>query len=90
MSWNWIIMWIWRKLVRSWGLISAFWGNLDPVAVLARGRVEQVMEAADNAFQIVRVAGHRRFVLSSGCTLAMETPAENLDAMLQVARQSKW
>ena len=39
------------------------------------------MEAADNAFQIVRSHGHRRFVLSSGCTLAMETPAENLDAV---------
>jgi MtaA/CmuA family methyltransferase len=68
----------------------ALWGNLDPVSVLARGRVELVMEAADNALQIVRSQGHQRFVLSSGCTLAMETPAENLEALMQVARQSKW
>jgi uroporphyrinogen-III decarboxylase len=66
----------------------AIWGNLDPVAVLARGTAAQVCAAASRALDVVRAAGRRRFVLSSGCTLAMETPAENLDTMLQVARQS--
>ena len=68
----------------------ALWGNLDPVSVLARGRSEQVVEAAEDALQIVRAHGRRRFVLSSGCTLAMETPPENLEALIQVARQWKW
>lgn len=68
----------------------ALWGNLDPVSVLARGRSEQVVEAAENALEIVRAHGRRRFVLSSGCTLAMETPPENLEALIQVARQWKW
>ncbi len=63
----------------------AIWGNLDPVAVLARGSVEEVTQAARRLIQTVHDHGRRRFVLSSGCTLATETPAENLEAMLRVA-----
>ena len=59
------------------------WGNLDPVSVLAQGTPEQVRAAAQRALAVVRAQGRRRFVLSSGCTLAMETPAENLDALLR-------
>lgn len=64
------------------------WGNLDPVSVLAQGNVAQVAQAARQALATVAACGHRRFVLSSGCTLAVETPAENLEAMLQVGRQN--
>ncbi|MEW5900297.1 MAG: uroporphyrinogen decarboxylase family protein [Acidobacteriota bacterium] len=59
------------------------WGNLDPVGVLARGSTAQVEQAARRALEAVRACGHKRFVLSSGCTLALETPAENLRVMLQ-------
>ena len=65
----------------------AIWGNLDPVAVLARGTVEEVRRATCNLLQVVDRCGHRRFVLSSGCTLAVETPPENLRAMFDAARQ---
>jgi MtaA/CmuA family methyltransferase len=61
----------------------ALWGNLDPVSVLAQGSVEQVRQTAQSALAAARSQGQSRFVLSSGCTLAMETPAENLDAMLR-------
>lgn len=61
------------------------WGNLDPVAVLAQESVERVRQATRQAVATVRACGHRRFVLSSGCTLAMETPFENLEAMLRAA-----
>jgi MtaA/CmuA family methyltransferase len=66
----------------------ALWGNLDPVAVLARGNVEHVRRATRDLLNSVRQCGHRRFVLSSGCTLAVETPAENLRAMLDASRCS--
>jgi len=66
----------------------ALWGNLDPVRVLARGTPEQVEVDARAALAAVRSAGHRRFVLSSGCTLAVETPAANLDALIRIARAS--
>jgi uroporphyrinogen-III decarboxylase len=61
----------------------ALWGNLDPVRVLAQGTKETVAHSAAALLKKVKAAGHRRFVLSSGCTLAMETPSENLQALLQ-------
>lgn len=64
------------------GADIALWGNLDPVRLLAQGNAEEVREAALAAVDAVKACGHRRFVLSSGCTLAMETPFENLDALL--------
>jgi MtaA/CmuA family methyltransferase len=57
----------------------ALWGNLDPVAVLAQGTPERVRAVARDA---IRTCGHRRFVLSSGCTLAVETPAANIEALM--------
>ena len=65
----------------------AIWGNLDPVGVLARGSVEQVRQATRELLQDADRCGHRRFVLSSGCTLAVETPAENLQAMFDAVRE---
>jgi uroporphyrinogen decarboxylase len=59
----------------------ALWGNLDPVSLLARGTPDSVRAAAAAAISAAHEAGHPRFVLSSGCTLAVETPAENLDAL---------
>ena len=67
---------------RAVGPEVALWGNLDPVSVLAQGTPETVRRAATEATRALRACGHRRFVLSSGCTLAMETPPKNLDAML--------
>jgi MtaA/CmuA family methyltransferase len=61
----------------------ALWGNLDPVAVLAQGGAAGVRRAARAAVETVKARGRRRFVLSSGCTLAVETPPENLRAMLE-------
>ncbi len=64
----------------------ALWGNLDPVGLLAQGSPELVERVSHRLLENLRSSGHRRFVLSSGCTLALETPAENLDAMLKAAR----
>jgi len=64
----------------------AIWGNIDPVGVLANGTPQDVIHAAKEFIGIMHTAGHNRFVLSSGCTLAMETPTENLQALIEVAR----
>jgi len=61
------------------------WGNLDPVGVLLEGTEEEVRAAARAAIATVRAAGRTRFVLSSGCTLAPETPPENLKALIETA-----
>jgi uroporphyrinogen-III decarboxylase len=64
----------------------ALWGNLDPVSLLARGNPAQIRTEATAAITAARESGHRRFVLSSGCTLAVETPAENIDALINTDR----
>lgn len=63
----------------------ALWGNLDPVRILAHGSPQQVHDATRALLCSVTETGHRRFVLSSGCTLAVETPPENLQAMFDAA-----
>jgi len=63
------------------------WGNLDPVRVLAQGTCAEVVRSAAAALETVRRYDRRRFVFSSGCTLAVDTPEANLDAMLAVARE---
>lgn len=67
----------------------ALWGNLDPVALLAQGSPEAVGDAARAACDRVRAAGHARWVLSSGCTLAIETPAANVEALVNAGRMRR-
>lgn len=67
---------------RTVGPEIGIWGNVDPVGILSRGTPQTVRATARSVLASLRAAGHRRFVLSSGCTLAVETPAANLDALL--------
>ena len=64
----------------------AIWGNLDPVSVLAQGSPQDVWYAAQEFIHTMTDTGHHRFVLSSGCTLAVETPAENLQALISAGK----
>lgn len=68
------------------GPATTLWGNLDPVAVLAQGTPERVTGEAHRVLEAVKHSGHKRFVLSSGCTLAMETPHQNVDALINAAQ----
>jgi uroporphyrinogen-III decarboxylase len=65
--------------------VTAIWGNIDPVSVLARGTPEDVAMKVREVLRIIHSCGHSRFVLSSGCTLAMETAAANLQALIETA-----
>jgi len=58
------------------------WGNLDPVSLLSRGTPATITNEVRRTLATIREAGHPRFVLSSGCTLAVETPHSNLDALI--------
>ena len=64
----------------------ALWGNLDPVGVLAQGTPTTVYQKTMELLECVHRSGGKKFVLSSGCTLAVETPEENLDAFFAAAR----
>jgi MtaA/CmuA family methyltransferase len=60
----------------------ALWGNLDPVRLLLQGTPEQVALATRKVLAAMKAGGRSNFVLSSGCTLAVDTPQENLRALL--------
>ncbi|MGQ9821761.1 MAG: uroporphyrinogen decarboxylase family protein [Thermogutta sp.] len=65
----------------------ALWGNLDPVGLLALADPPTVYRRTQELLEQVRASGVKRFVVSSGCTLAVETPPENLDAFFAAARE---
>ena len=64
----------------------AVWGNLDPVALLAQGTPQQVRRKTLDLLRAVAACGHKRWVVSSGCTLSPDTPSANLQAMLDAVR----
>lgn len=61
-----------------------FFGNLDPVNVLALGNRDLVEKKTRELIEIFSDAS--RFVLNAGCAIPAETPKENIRAMIQVAR----
>jgi MtaA/CmuA family methyltransferase len=78
------------SLKKAHGVVGdkvAFWGNIDPVSVLLQGTPEGIRAAVTNLLSDVESAGCRLFVLSSGCTLAPDTPPENLHAFFSTARE---
>lgn len=75
-----------EEAARIVGASVALWGNLDPVGLLAQADADTVYRETQALLRRVWDCGIRRFVLSSGCTLAMETPEQNLDAFFAAAR----
>ena len=60
-------------------------GTLDPSGVMARGTVEDVIQAARHDIQHLSEGGG--FILSPGCTLPYTTPDENAAALVETAKQ---
>lgn len=56
-------------------------GNLDPVSVLQQSGPEEVYRATQNLLE--QTAGHRNFVLSTGCDLPPRVPQANLQAFFE-------
>lgn len=61
-------------------------GNIDPVGILLYGRPQDVTTSITNLTQHVS-SRLGRFILASGCTLAPETPSENIQAMVAAVRE---
>jgi MtaA/CmuA family methyltransferase len=70
------------------GRKAAIWGNLDPVGLLVQGTTDEVRRATRDLIQAAHGCGHNRLVVSSGCTLAPDTPTENLAALIETAKCS--
>jgi len=67
----------------------SLWGNLDPVHLLYQGTADDVRAACAKVLETVRAAGRTRCVLSSGCTLAPDTPAENVHALIRSVHNAR-
>jgi MtaA/CmuA family methyltransferase len=65
----------------------AIWGNVDPVDVLLRSDEPGIRSHVTDLLDRVHATGRDRFVLSSGCALAPDTPTENLHAFFHAARE---
>lgn len=59
-------------------------GGVDEYAVLADGSREAVLAQARDA---IAQAGERRFILAAGCVTLVDTPPENIRAVVQAARE---
>ncbi len=62
-------------------------GNVDPVKIMLQGTPEEV-EKETREF-IKSMQGVDNFMLSTGCDLPLETPMENIEAFMKVAKQWK-
>ncbi len=77
-----------RKILDETPLLKAktLLGNIDPVDVMLKGTPGMVRE---KVLSLVLAMKGERFILSSGCDLPPETPAENLDAFIEAALSLK-
>jgi len=61
-------------------------GNLAPVDVFLNSIPEAVEKATRELVEDMK--DRKNFILSSGCDIPMETPLENIDAFMKVARET--
>lgn len=61
-------------------------GHVDPASIMHQGRVEDVRRAT---LECIRdgYASKKGFVVMSGCSLPVDTPLENIDAMMDTVRE---
>lgn len=64
-------------------------GNVSPSEIMLQGTPAQVREAV---YQCIRKAhdSPKGMIVASGCSLPVETPFENIDAMLDAVREVGW
>lgn len=67
------------------GSRHVLFGNIDPSGVLARGTPDEVCSQTRQLISVWKP--HGGFVLNAGCAIPASTPAENLRAFIQTARQ---
>ncbi|NWG03479.1 MAG: uroporphyrinogen decarboxylase family protein [Syntrophaceae bacterium] len=64
-------------------------GNLDPTDVLVFGNPEKVEK--ESLRLMISVAGTKgNYILSSGCTVPVNAPPENIRAMVSAGKKSAW
>ncbi|WP_353095958.1 uroporphyrinogen decarboxylase family protein [Tissierella praeacuta] len=60
-------------------------GNVQPVDIIQKGTKDEVLKAAKECIR--KTYGSKKgYILSSGCQIPMNTPMENIDALMDAAR----
>jgi MtaA/CmuA family methyltransferase len=67
------------------GARHVLFGNIDPSAVLALGTRQKVREATRQLISMWKSGG--RFILNAGCAIPPTTPPENIQALIETARE---
>jgi uroporphyrinogen decarboxylase len=76
-----------KKAKEAIGKDVCIQGNIDPVSILLRGKPEDVEK---HALECISEAGQSGgFILSSGCEVPLETPLENIRAMVTASLNSR-
>jgi len=75
------------KVLKTFGTKAVFIGNIDPSGVLALGSAGDVRKKTEELLEIYVRKG--RLILNAGCAIPPVTPSENLEAMIQTARNFK-
>lgn len=73
------------KAKQTAGMHHVLFGNIDPSGVLARGTGEQVREATRQLISLWKPGG--RFILNAGCAIPPSTPPENVQALMETAKE---
>ena len=64
-------------------------GNVDPSAIMYAGSREDVRKATIKCAK-QGLKAKKGFMIMSGCSLPVEVPIENIDAMMDTAREMGW
>lgn len=67
------------------GKTVALKSNVKPVETMLFGTVEDVMKASKECIEKC-IDNPKGYTLSSGCTLPIQTPVKNVEAMVNAAR----
>ncbi len=72
------------EIKKAWGHKLAMMGNLNTPELMLRGSVEDIEKASRKAIDDAAVNGG--FILSTGDQIGRDTPYENIEAIVRVAR----
>jgi uroporphyrinogen decarboxylase len=75
------------KIYNTFHNSATFIGNIDPSAVLALGTTEDVKKKTYELLSAYH--NSNRFILNAGCAIPPDTPPENLEMMIDTARNFK-
>ncbi|RJP23081.1 MAG: hypothetical protein C4520_06995 [Candidatus Abyssobacteria bacterium SURF_5] len=76
------------RVVEALGNTKCIWGNIDAVEFGLHARPEQVRTEVARQIEAARRA--KGFIVSTGSPLPLESPMDNIEALIAAAHEGKW